>query len=478
MILRSEIIYVALCALILGAGFILARNKMRFLLAAGVFTIALQGGYWIGFLSLDFTISYFIFVVLLVWNFIEPQGGNQLKGALPAPVYFWLGVILFCFLAVMPAVNKNKALMGVAYTILDLMVVFAVLKSLRKPTDIKLFLGSLIAAMILQGALAVIQYKYPWFKVGVIDKVQSYMWWRTKGTFYHANEMGMYMLLMIPVVLRVFLDAFMKRDRKWMKFAGIALLLGGIGLFGTASRGSWFGLTAGCLFMFGIDFFKSGKANKKVKRILQRLMVPAMLLLIVFSIKFGPRLMERLFYTNADDMVKGRIEYQEEAKEIIKQNPVFGVGYKNYLYHTDKFFVHNLYLLVASEIGIPGLIFLAGFLVSFFVLTIKGIQSKVLYVSNMSRGIFASLIGFLIASIPGPDFWISGRIQIFFWMVVALQISLLRLEKVALAQGELKLKMSPNIRSQAANKSEISGLEPVSESDTQQPFRNIRTKGF
>lgn len=476
MILQSELLYVALCVIAIVVGFTVAKDKTRFLLGAGVFTIALQGGFWVAPLALDLTITYFIFAALLVWNFINPQRGSQLKGPIPVPIYFWLGVILFSLLAVNVAVDKNVALSGFATTFLDLMIVIAVLKSLRKPKDIKFFIGALIAAVIFQGVLATIQYKFPYFKFGVIDEIHSFMWWRTKGTFFHANEMGMYMMLMLPLVLRAFLDAFMKRDQKWMKFAGATFLFGGLGLFGTASRGSWIGLAAGCFFMLCIDFFKSGKASKKLKRILQKLIVPATILLVIFSIKFGPRLMERLFYSDADNMVEGRIEYQQEAIEIIKQNPVYGVGYKNYLHYTHKFFVHNLYLLVASENGIPSLIFLSGFLISSFVLIIKGVRSKIIYVSNLSRGIFASCTGFIIASIPGPDFWISGRIQIFFWMLVTLQVSLLRLEKVVLAQGKLKLKLSQNIRSQASHDIQKSESEPVPESYTQQSFRNIRIR--
>jgi hypothetical protein len=78
--------------------------------------------------------------------------------------------------------------------------------------------------------------------------------------------------------------------------------------------------------------------------------------------------------------------------------------------------------------------FTSGFLVVIFGQIVKGMRSKIFFVSNLSRGCFATLVGFLIASIPGPDFWISHPVQMYFWMIVVLQVALLRLERQAMAQ--------------------------------------------
>lgn len=479
MIFRSELVYVALAAVFVVAGFILAKNRTRFLLATGVITIAWQGGLWINYFDFDLTLTYVVFGMLFLWNFIGPGGkGVRVKGD-AIPLYFWGGVILFSLLAVMPAIDKNYARLGFVRTLLDMVIFFAVIKALRTPSDVRFFTKTILLALLFQGTLSLIQYKFPHFKVGVIDAHQSWMWWRTKGTFFHANEMGMFCLLLTPLAIRIVFRSMMERNRNWIILSSCASAVGLVALVTTANRGSWLGLAGGMFFMLGYDLYKSGRTNRKLKRILAMLAGPAMIFLVAFSIKFGPRLVDRLFYDNADEMIEGRLRYQEEAIEIIKSFPIFGVGYKNYLNHVDSYFVHNMYLLAASEIGIPGLIFLSGFLLGFLWLILRGMHSKIFYVSNMSRGMFATMLGFLVASIPGPDFWISHPIQLYFWMLVALQISLLYFEKQA-EQRLRRQKMKMQVMSRSRAEPALSPADPVASSHDADERRkspwNIRLK--
>jgi putative inorganic carbon (HCO3(-)) transporter len=431
MFLQSEIAFVAVSVALVVLGLVIIPNRSHFLLAAGVMTIAWQGGVWVEYFNMDFTLTYFIFGILLVWNFVDPQRRLQLKGPFPMPLYFWIGVIVFCAFSFGPAIEKYFALSGVARTVLDVIIFFAVLKALHSTRDVQYFVGTLMAAMIFQGLLAIVQFKIPNFKIGVIDETQSWMWWRSKGTFFHANQMGMYLLLMLPITARFFFSALMKGDHKWIYFSGTALVIGGFAIFTTANRGSWVGLAIGIVVMLGYDLFSRGVQLKKV---LLGLSVPAMILVTIFALKYGSTFSDRLFSKKAEGMWEGRKQLQAESFDIIKAHPIFGVGYWNYHLQNTFYFVHNMYLLVAAEVGIPGLIFMAGFLLAILLYIIKGIRSKIFFVSNLSRGCLATLVGFLVSSIPGPDFWINHAVQMYFWMVVALQVALLRLEQRTIAQ--------------------------------------------
>lgn len=453
MLINSTLAFVALGAAIVLTGYLIAPKRSRFLLAAAVMTIAWQGGYRFEVVKTDFTLTYFIFALLIFANFLNPKRNRQLKGRFPVPIYFWMGVIVFCALAIIPAIDKYLAVSAVVRTIFSVIVFFAVLKSIRSADDVQFFVGTLMAAMIFQGLLAMIQFKVPDFKIGVIDQTQSWMWWRAKGTFYHANEMGMYLLLMLPIAARVFFSSLMKGNRKWIYFSGSAFMVGGFALFATLSRGSWLGLAVGIMFMVGYDLYRSGV---KLKKVLIGLSVPAMILLVIFTIKYGPTFIDRLIYSNASSILEGREELQVESLKVIKAHPIFGVGYWNYEYYVDSTFVHNMYLLIAAEIGIPGLVVMLGFLLAFLRQVSKGMRSKIFFISNLSRGCFGSLVGFVIAAIPGPDFWISHPVQMYFWMIVALQIALLRLEQRALR--ELKLKKRRSNVEVAPQKSTVNGI--------------------
>ncbi len=439
----------------MGFGLLFYANLSRFLLAAAVMTIAWQGGIRMEYFNMDFTLTYLIFIVLFAWNFVDPQRRLQFKDRFPVLLYFWIGVIIFCALSLIPALNESFALGGVARGIIDVMIFYAALKSLHSARDVQYFVGALMAAMIFQGVLCMLQFKIPDFKLGVIDEVQSWMWWRSKGTFYHANEMGMYLLFMLPITARVLFASLMQANLRWVYFSGSALLIGGIALFTTANRGSWVGTAIGILCMLGYDLFRRG--GMKLKKVLLGLAVPLVILAMVFAMKYGAVFTDRLFSDKAESMWEGRKKLQTESMDIIKSHPLIGVGYWNYHLQPTTDFVHNMYLLTAAEVGIPGLVLVAGFLLAILAQVIKGMRSRIFFISNLSRGCFASLAGFLIAAIPGPDFWISHPVQMYFWMIVVLQVALLRLERQAMVQLKMHKQRS---RNEAA--SQISGANEFS----------------
>jgi putative inorganic carbon (HCO3(-)) transporter len=445
MLISSKLVFVVICAVLLGFGAVISASLSRFLLAAVVMTIAWQGGIRMNFFNMDFTLTYLLIIVLLVWNLVDPQRRLQLKGRSPALLYFWIGVTVFCALSLIPAMDKFFALGGVARGFIDMVIFFAALQSMRSARDVQYFTGALMAAMIFQGVLCILQFKMPDFKFGVIDEVQSWMWWRSKGTFYHANEMGMYLLFMLPITARVLFASLMQGNRRWIYFSGAALLIGGIALFTTSSRGAWVGSAVGISCMLGYDLFRRGI---KLKKVLLGLSVPLAILAVVFTMKYGAVFMDRLFSQKAESMWEGRKKLQSESLDIIQSHPVIGVGYWNYHLQPITDFVHNMYLLIAAEVGIPGLALVAGFLIATLAQIIKGMRSRIFFISNLSRGCLAAFAGFLVASIPGPDFWISHPVQMYFWMIVVLQVALLRLERQTLAQ--LKTHKPPS-RKEAAS---------------------------
>ncbi|KAA3661009.1 MAG: O-antigen ligase domain-containing protein [Calditrichaeota bacterium] len=208
----------------------------------------------------------------------------------------------------------------------------------------------------------------------------------------------------------------------------------------TYNRGSWVGACVGMFIMISLDLFARGSKHKKVA---MGLMSFGVLVVLVGSIKFGSLIIDRFMNSDADGQIDNRSEQTHEAIELIKQNPIVGVGYKNDDFYAREIFVHNNYLLIAAEFGIPGLLFYFWFIGNYLALIIGGIRSKVSFVSNYSKGFLASIIAFSIASIPGPDFWIAADVQRQFLIVLAVLISARRLEsKLIEIQKNKKLNKS------------------------------------
>ena len=100
------------------------------------------------------------------------------------------------------------------------------------------------------------------------------------------------------------------------------------------------------------------------------------------------------------------------ALNIIQQNPLFGTGLNTYsevMHHYDpkhliggfEFPVHNMYLFIAAEIGIPGLLF--------FLLFLSAIMIQLMKISRNTRGHMAVIsIGILGESCRHSNTWASG----------------------------------------------------------------------
>jgi O-antigen ligase len=104
-----------------------------------------------------------------------------------------------------------------------------------------------------------------------------------------------------------------------------------------------------------------------------------------------------------------RIDLNKVGLEMIKAHPIIGVGLNNHLVEKPKYDpndylipmpTHNRYLLIASEIGIPGLLFFLGFLWLTFITALQAARTKDRYLASVALGIvgafFATMLHYLV----------------------------------------------------------------------------------
>ena len=147
---------------------------------------------------------------------------------------------------------------------------------------------------------------------------------------------------------------------------------------------------------------------------------------------------------------------------MIAAHPILGVGPDNYRLASPKYvvydettvgygyfeltqIVHNSYLLLASEQGIPGLLFFMWFVITIFIAGMKTIKSKHPLISNLAIGLLAGMGANLIEYLTGPDL-LDYQITMLFASLTALIYVLfrfngvlekkLRLEKIKLMQSK------------------------------------------
>jgi hypothetical protein len=193
---------------------------------------------------------------------------------------------------------------------------------------------------------------------------------RAYGTFSHPNSLAGFLLISLVWWIKVkpFLNPSFDRVGLNLKnvFWWGVFWLGLIGIFLAGSRTIWF-LTLGVI---GFWFWQSRfKTKSKIKfGLLVVILLLVLLKLIDFNYPLGT------FFGGWDEngMIK-RGQLNLAAIEMTRQSPWGGVGVGNYLANLPKVLknnhifwlqpVHNIFLLLVSEVGILGLMGVVWFLV-------------------------------------------------------------------------------------------------------------------
>lgn len=214
---------------------------------------------------------------------------------------------------------------------------------------------------------------------------------RPYGTLPHPNVLGGYLTIALTMVISTF--QFPLSNFKKIIY-GIALVVGTGALVLTMSR------IAILLWLVILGF-----SLMKRKTGFFLLLLP---ILIIFAVSFFFPLAPRLLNANiADESVVERIELAKSSLLMIKDSPIIGVGINNFLVSLPSYQekpadifalqpVHNIYLLIAAETGIVGLVFFLWFLEK----TFREIEKKKPMIRNPAlpagRSLFIILSAILI----------------------------------------------------------------------------------
>jgi hypothetical protein len=191
---------------------------------------------------------------------------------------------------------------------------------------------------------------------GIVIETASGRWLRAYGTFNHPNILGGFCSLGLLATL------ILMRKQKNLFWLGCLTLLSSFGLFLSFSRSAWLATTCAVAYLF------FGSYNKFLNKKFGLTILPSVAIIILLCFSFYPLLFTRVDYNNRleKQSVNQRISQAEQAIDLISANPVLGTGFNNYTLRLKQLFpqapafdlqpVHNIYLLLAGETGLVGLI--------------------------------------------------------------------------------------------------------------------------
>ncbi len=179
---------------------------------------------------------------------------------------------------------------------------------------------------------------------------------RASGTFLHPNVFGGFLAVAIPMSYFLLVRT-QKSSIKILLVAALFFQLLALTIsFSRAALVAWFLSTL--LFAF---------LCKRPKVLWVSLGAFALCLFLYYPAIHGRGGVVN-YNQNAHNADQGRMFFQDIALSMIQKNPIFGVGYNNYLIHMQEFSsrelerldyvpVHNIFLLAAAETGLVGLLF-------------------------------------------------------------------------------------------------------------------------
>ncbi len=237
-------------------------------------------------------------------------------------------------------------------------------------------------------------------------------------------------MLIVPITISL---SFAPLKRLYKIICRFLSLLGLSALILTLSRRGWIGFLVSIIFLFFLGLRTKLINSRKIVFI----SVLSMFILLIMTPVFY-KVVHTSLYTDDYGAAYSRIPLMKVAINVIKANPIIGVGINNYsriMHHYDstrigisfefKGSVHNIYLLIAYELGIVELIL---FLIFVFIIYKKGI--KILYcrdsisiISYLALGILVGITGYLVDNMVGWNY-IHKQAFLFFITLCGLLVTL------------------------------------------------------
>lgn len=348
-----------------------------------------------------------LLLLFFIWGFLSTlinSSREVISGLITLGIY-----ILFYFMAKR---YMKYALIGTGVKFILLSLV--IFESLLAITQF--IIGHPIGMLIEQGSR-----DFPYGRL--IDEGQIFI--RAMGTFSHPTLLSRFLTIIFPLVL---FDQFSVVFQKKIKFAVIPIML--LAIFFTFTRFSWM-----MTLLIFIIYIVIKKPRVDVKRLKLVYIIPFCFLLFIVGLQLFPYFNYKISVSSQafDEYgsIDWRIKLVYESISLISQFPLFGVGLNRFVEYAAKnnvtgiygFFptaeVHNIFLRIASEMGIPALIFFSGFILISYLNYIKqraksGVQSEIVFKDAVALG------GLIYIFESNMNAWFLGPPTLLFLLYMAI----------------------------------------------------------
>jgi putative inorganic carbon (HCO3(-)) transporter len=347
-------------------------------------------------------------ILLFILYFLELFENREKRLRLFNPASLFLfGLLGMCILSLANARDRVFSL----YEILEFMKMVAIFiyvaNYIYDRKKLRYILILLFAGLFLESSIAILQrvtgstLNLTFLGGRQSTDIRNYSSTRMGGTLGGPNALAWYLDFILPFVLSFL---FVKIPSRVRKLLFPCLVLGMIALVLTFSRGGWLGFLIGALVV-GLFYLRTCPLRKKIFLVLLLILCGGASGIIIFDTD-NP-IQDRL---TADDKGSAwvRVPLMRVAWNMIMANPVIGNGLNNYVLVYQNFDdtpeqvtshfpypVHNFFLQLTAEIGLPGILFFALYILYLFNIALRHIPET----GDGDRAFFVGLVGSIAAGL-------------------------------------------------------------------------------
>lgn len=345
-------------------------------------------------------------------------------------MFFWLWSLAGEFVAYEAAEFREQMFqlsraMLIGYTVMTRVNTYA---------DLKMFVLGLLTSLGFEAFVGAWQWQIGPLNIPFLAASKGY---RVSGTLGVPNTYGVWLVTLIPLGMRMALYSKLKPRIIWIGVMLVSLMC----LLATYTRGAWFSFLASTVVFTLSDVFRKKISAKQVSIFV----VMAIVLAIVISVKYGEGIKDRMSDTEKSLTGKqksSRLYLAQDALRIINDHLLTGVGLDNYRYYSDPEIegtriVHNVYLLIAAEQGVPASITFLLIMGTAFFGGWKILKARLSFFYHVGAATLAAVMNLFIYYMIGLDY---NLYEVLFqhWRVIGMVPAILVCEEHARRQLAVK----------------------------------------
>jgi O-antigen ligase len=416
--MSSKLIFFAVAGLASAIAALMSRNPVRTLMMLMAFFYVFPVG-WIVYQYTGLLLVDLPLMGVLAFALITGQRVRFFFKELTPSVLLW---VLWMGVTSARAIEPGWGLAEISKWVRGYLIFVCVANFIKTEKDLRTFLFCILAGFAVEVYIGLHQWRIgPAGLAFLGEREWRPEWWRAYGTFYVPSYFGNYLIMILPILLRLLI--FYKPPQKSETY--LYAFLTGTGLltlYSTLARGPWLSFVIVVILMLLFTFFKS-KLRPKVKWPI----AVGLVCVLAFAVKYVEKI-ELQFGEQRKTAAMTRVYLGQVALRLIQDNLLFGTGAGNYELLSANYVVpipeyptsllaervHNSYLLALAENGVPGGLAFVFVLIQFLIICGKLFRSNNKFVLNLAVGGFMAIAALSISFLASPDIIYDQTVMMMF----------------------------------------------------------------